>query len=161
MLLNGGYGPCKLSISAPFSVRPSVSTGLTRLLDSATRVDDSALSYPPYNIEQTGEDSYRIVMAVAGFGDSDLTLTQQGNSLLISGKHEKPAEEKKFLYRGIAGRAFERRFELADHIKVVGAKLTNGLLNVELAREVPEAMKPRSIKIGNGVEGKVLESKAA
>ena len=100
-------------------------------------------------------------MAVAGFGDSDLTLTQQGNSLLISGKHEKPAEEKKFLYRGIAGRAFERRFELADHIKVVGAKLTNGLLNVELAREVPEAMKPRSIKIGNGVEGKVLESKAA
>jgi molecular chaperone IbpA len=134
---------------------------LTRLLDSATRVDDSALSYPPYNIEQTGEDSYRIVMAVAGFGDSDLTLTQQGNSLLISGKHEKPAEEKKFLYRGIAGRAFERRFELADHIKVVGAKLTNGLLSVELAREVPEAMKPRSIKIGNGVEGKVLENKAA
>jgi molecular chaperone IbpA len=134
---------------------------LTRLLDSATRVDDSALSYPPYNIEQTGEDSYRIVMAVAGFGDSDLTLTQQGNSLLIWGKHEKPAEEKKFLYRGIAGRAFERRFELADHIKVVGAKLTNGLLNVELVREVPEAMKPRSIKIGNGVEGKVLESKAA
>jgi molecular chaperone IbpA len=134
---------------------------LTRLLDSATRVDDSALSYPPYNIEQTGEDSYRIVMAVAGFGDSDLTLTQQGNSLLISGKHEKPAEEKKYLYRGIAGRAFERRFELADHIKVVGAKLTNGLLSVERAREVPEAMKPRSIKIGNGAEGKVLESKAA
>jgi len=134
---------------------------LTRLLDSATRVDDSALSYPPYNIEQTGEDSYRIVMAVAGFGDSDLTLTQQGNSLLISGKHEKPAEEKKYLYRGIAGRAFERRFELADLIKVVGAKLTNGLLSVELAREVPEAMKPRSIKIGNGAEGKVLESKAA
>ena len=134
---------------------------LTRLLDSATRVDDSALSYPPYNIEQMGEDSYRIVMAVAGFGDSDLTLTQQGNSLLISGKHEKPAEEKKYLYRGIAGRAFERRFELADHIKVVGAKLTNGLLSVELAREVPEAMKPRSIKIGNGVESKVLEGKAA
>jgi molecular chaperone IbpA len=134
---------------------------LTRLLDSATRVDDSALSYPPYNIEQTGEDSYRMVMSVAGFSDSYLTLTRQGNSLLISGKQDKPAEEKKYLYRGIAGRAFERRFELADHIKVVGAKLTNGLLNVELAREVPEAMKPRSIKIGNGVEGKVLESKAA
>ena len=134
---------------------------LTRLLDSATRVDDSTFSYPPYNIEQTGEDSYRIVMAVAGFGEGDLSITQQANSLLISGKQEKPAEEKKFLYRGIAGRAFERRFELADHIKVVSAKLTNGLLSVELAREVPEAMKPRSIKVGNGVEGKVLEGKAA
>jgi len=134
---------------------------LTRLLDSATRVDDSTFSYPPYNIEQTGEDSYRIVMAVAGFGEGDLSITQQANSLLISGKHEKPAEEKKFLYRGIAGRAFERRFELADHIKVVSAKLTNGLLSVELAREVPEAMKPRTIKVGNGVEGKVLEGKAA
>jgi len=134
---------------------------LTRLLDSATRVDDSTFSYPPYNIEQTGEDSYRIVMAVAGFGEGDLSITQQANSLLISGKHEKPAEEKKFLYRGIAGRAFERRFELADHIKVVSAKLTNGLLSVELAREVPEAMKPRTIKVGNAVEGKVLEGKAA
>ena len=134
---------------------------LTRLLDSATRVDDSSFSYPPYNIEQTGDDSYRIVMAVAGFGEGDLSITQQANSLLISGKHEKPAEEKKFLYRGIAGRAFERRFELADHIKVVSAKLTNGLLSVELACEVPEAMKPRTIKVGNGVEGKVLEGKAA
>jgi len=134
---------------------------LTRLLDSATRVDDSAFSYPPYNIEQTGEDSYRIVMAVAGFGESDLAITQQGNSLLISGKQDKPSEEKKYLYRGIAGRAFERRFELADHIKVSGAKLTNGLLNVDLVREVPEAMKPRSIKIGNGGESKVIEGKAA
>ena len=134
---------------------------LTRLLDTAARVDDNAFSYPPYNIEQTGDDSYRIVMAVAGFGEGDLSITQQANSLLISGKHEKPAEEKKFLYRGIAGRAFERRFELADHIKVVSAKLTNGLLSVELAREVPEAMKPRTIKVGNGVEGKVLEGKAA
>jgi len=133
---------------------------LTRLLDSAGRLDDSALSYPPYNIEQTGEDSYRIVMAVAGFGDNDLTITQQANSLVISGKQEKPAEEKKYLYRGIAGRAFERRFELADHVKVVGASLTNGLLSVELKREVPEVMKPRSIKIGGG-DGKVLENKAA
>jgi molecular chaperone IbpA len=133
---------------------------LTRLLDSATRVDDSAFSYPPYNIEQTAEDGYRIVMAVAGFGEGDIAITQQGNSLLISGKQEKVAEEKKYLYRGIAARAFERRFELADHIKVVGAKLTNGLLNVELVREVPEAMKPRTVKIGNG-ESKVIEGKAA
>jgi len=133
---------------------------LTRLLDAAARVDDNAFSYPPYNIEQTGDDSYRIVMAVAGFGEGDLSITQQGNSLLISGKQEKPAEEKKYLYRGIAGRAFERRFELADHIKVAGAKLTNGLLSVELVREIPEAMKPRTIKIGNG-ESKVIEGKAA
>ena len=133
---------------------------LTRLLDTAARVDDNAFSYPPYNIEQTGDDSYRIVMAVAGFGEGDLSITQQGNSLLISGKQEKPAEEKKYLYRGIAGRAFERRFELADHIKVAGAKLTNGLLSVELVREIPEAMKPRTIKVGNG-ESKVIEGKAA
>jgi molecular chaperone IbpA len=133
---------------------------LTRLLDSAGRLDDSAFSYPPYNIEQTGEDAYRIVMAVAGFGDNDLNITQQGNSLVISGKQEKPAEDKKYLYRGIAARAFERRFELADHIKVVGAGLVNGLLNVELKREVPEAMKPRTIKIAGG-DGKVIESKAA
>lgn len=138
---------------------------LTRLLDSAGRLDDSAFSYPPYNIEQTGEDAYRIVMAVAGFGDNDLNITQQGNSLVISGKQEKPAEDKKYLYRGIAARAFERRFELADHIKVVGAGLVNGLLNVELKREVPEAMKPRTIKIAGGDgkagDGKVIESKAA
>ena len=123
---------------------------LTRLLDSATRVDDSAFSYPPYNIEQTGDDSYRIVMAVAGFGEGDLSITQQANSLLISGKQEKPAEEKKFLYRGIAGRAFERRFELADHIKVVGATVVNGMLHVDLTREVPEEAKPRKIEIGTG-----------
>jgi molecular chaperone IbpA len=133
---------------------------LTRMLDTASRLDDGALSYPPYNIEQTGEDTYRVVMAVAGFGEGDLAITQQGNSLLISGKQEKPAEEKKFLYRGIAGRAFERKFELADHIKVAGAKLVNGVLSVELVREVPEAMKPRSIKIGGG-DSKVIESKAA
>jgi molecular chaperone IbpA len=136
---------------------------LTRLLDNA-RLDDGAFSYPPYNIEQTGEDSYRIVMAVAGFGEGDLSITQQGNALLISGKQEKPAEEKKYLYRGIAGRAFERRLELADHIKVSGASLVNGVLSIELVREVPEAMKPRSIKIGGGntvASGKVLENKAA
>ncbi len=123
---------------------------LTRLLDNA-RLDDGAFSYPPYNIEQTGEDSYR---------EGDLSITQQGNALLISGKQEKPAEEKKYLYRGIAGRAFERRLELADHIKVSGASLVNGVLSIELVREVPEAMKPRSIKIGGGT-AKVLENKAA
>jgi molecular chaperone IbpA len=134
---------------------------LTRLLDSAARVDDSALSYPPYNIEQTGEDSYRIVMAVAGFGEGDLSITQQANSLQISGKQEKQAEEKKYLYRGIAARAFERRFELADHIKVAGASLDNGLLHVDLVREVPEAMKPRKIAISAGTGPKAIDQRAA
>jgi molecular chaperone IbpA len=120
---------------------------MSRLLDAAMRADDSAVSYPPYNIEVLGENAYRLIMAVAGFGESDINVTVQDNSLLISGKIAKSDEEKKFLYRGIAGRAFERRFELADHIKVTGANLVNGLLHVELAREVPEAMKPRTIKI--------------
>jgi len=133
---------------------------LTRLLDATTRLDDGAVSYPPYNIEQTGEDSYRIVMAVAGFREDEISVVQQANSLVVSGKQEKAQEEKKFLYRGIAARAFERRFALADHIKVAGAKLADGVLSVDLVREVPEAMKPRTIKIVNG-ESKVLESKAA
>ena len=120
---------------------------MTRLLDAATRLDDSALSYPPYNIEVLGDDAYRITMAVAGFGEGDINITAQENSIVISGKVAKSEEERKFLYRGIAGRAFERRFELADHIKVSGASLINGLLHVDLVREVPEAMKPRTIKI--------------
>src|SRR5262249_7213462 len=118
-------------------------------------------SYPPYNIEQTGEDSYKIVMAVAGFGEGDLLITQQANTLLISGKEEKAAEEKKYLHRGIAARAFERPLEVADHIKVSGASLVNGVLNIDLVREVPEAMKPRQIKIGGGSAAKVIENKAA
>jgi molecular chaperone IbpA len=120
---------------------------MSRLLDAAMRADDNSVSYPPYNIEVLGENAYRLTMAVAGFGENDINITVQDNSLLVSGKTAKSDEEKKFLYRGIAGRAFERRFELADHIKVTGASLVNGLLHVELAREVPEAMKPRTIKI--------------
>jgi molecular chaperone IbpA len=133
---------------------------LTRLLDATSRLDDGATSYPPYNIEQTGEDAYRIVMAVAGFREGDISLVQQANSLVISGKQEKAGEDKKYLYRGIAARAFERRFALADHIKVSGASLSDGVLSVDLVREVPEAMKPRTIKIATG-ESKVLENKAA
>ena len=133
---------------------------LTRLLDATSRLDDGSTGYPPYNIEQTGEDAYRIVMAVAGFKDADISVVQQANSLVVSGKQEKAGEDKKYLYRGIAARAFERRFALADHIKVSGASLTDGVLSVDLVREVPEAMKPRTIKIANG-ESKVLESKAA
>ena len=117
-------------------------------MDAATRIDDSSLSYPPYNIERTGDDTYRITMAVAGFGESDLTITTQDNQLLISGKNAKDKDKQSYLYRGIAGRAFERRFTLADHIRVNGASLVNGLLHVDLVREVPEAMKPRQVKIG-------------
>ena len=134
---------------------------LTRLLDATTRLDEGATGYPPYNIEQTGEDAYRIVMAVAGFREGDISVVQQANSLVISGKQEKTAEEKKFLYRGIAARAFERRFALADHIKVAGASLSDGVLSVDLTREVPEAMKPRQIKIGGNGSAKVIENKAA
>ena len=129
------------------------------LLDAAGRSDEQA--YPPYNIEKVGEDAYRITMAVAGFGEDDLTITAQGNALLISGKQKREEKKSEYLYRGIAGRAFERRFQLADHIKVTGAELANGILHVDLAREVPEAMKPRTIKVGAATSKPVLESKAA
>jgi len=120
---------------------------LQRLADAATRLDGAAPSYPPYNIEKTGEDTYRLTMAVAGFSQDDLDITVHENALVVSGKSRKD-EEASYLYRGIARRAFERRFQLADHIKVVGASLDNGLLHVELAREIPEAAKPRAIRIG-------------
>ncbi len=134
---------------------------LARMLDTASRVDEQAVSYPPYNIEKLSEDSYRITMAVAGFGDSDLTVTTQNHSLVVTGQTRKEADEKvQYLHRGIAGRAFERRFELAEHIRVVGASLANGLLHIELTREVPETLKPRTIPIG-GTTTKVIDNKAA
>jgi len=142
------------------------------LLDSATRLDESAFSYPPYNIEKLGEDEYRIVMAVAGFGEDDLDIAVQEGSLVITGRKSKDesegegegeADAAKYLYRGIATRAFERRFDLVDHIKVTGARLENGLLFVDLVREVPEAMKPRSIRIETsaGAKRPTIEGKAA
>ena len=136
---------------------------LVNLLDASARVDESAPSYPPYNIEKTGDDSYRIIMAVAGFGEDDLEVTVQENSLTIkAGKAKAEADkEVKYLYRGIATRAFERRFDLADHIKVTGARLENGVLSIDLAREIPEAMKPRTIKIESRGKAKVIENAAA
>src|ERR1700730_2298366 len=133
---------------------------LTRLVDAATRVDNSSLAYPPYNIEKTGEDAYRLTMAVAGFSSDELDLTVQENSLLVTGKAKKEDEESRYLHRGIARRAFERRFSLADHIKIVGATIQDGMLHVDLAREVPEAAKPRKIQIGTG-EPQVVEQKQA
>ena len=120
---------------------------LARLMDTALRAEDNAPSYPPYNIERTGENNYRITMAVAGFSESEIEIVQQENGLTVTGKQTKEEAPKNFLYRGIAARPFERRFELAEYIRVGGASLENGLLHVELVREVPEAVKPRSIKI--------------
>jgi molecular chaperone IbpA len=134
---------------------------MQRLIDSAQRVDESSLSYPPYNIEATGEDAYRITMAVAGFGEEDLDITVKENTLLISGKARKDDDNVAYLYRGIAGRSFERRFHLADHIKVVGAGLVNGVLAVELAREIPEEMKPRKIAISAAISDQKKVSRQA
>lgn len=132
---------------------------LNRLVDFATRGEADA--YPPYNIEKVAEDAYRISMAVAGFMRDELELTVQDNMLIVVGKAEPRAEdgERQFLHRGIAKRAFERRFQLADTIKVTGAGYESGLLNIELKREVPEHKKPRRIAIdGEAIEGEALPS---
>lgn len=134
---------------------------LSRMLDAAQRLDETAVSYPPYNIEKLSDDDYRITMAVAGFSESDLDLTVHDHTLVISGKANRDESQVQYLHRGIAGRSFERRFELADFIRVDGAALVNGLLHVELKREVPEQMKPRTIKIESKAQPKVIEGKAA
>ena len=158
---------------------------VSSLLDAAHRLDEASSNsggYPPYNIEQFGEDAYGITIAVAGFAESDLDISLQDQTLTIRGKvggfdtaaeTQKPKlasvegetkqPESKFIHRGIAMRAFERRFQLADHIKVGAANLENGLLSVQLVRELPEALKPRKISIGTGSGehiGKVIENAA-
>ena len=135
---------------------------MARLLDSVGRIDEQAVSYPPYNIEKLSDDDYRITMAVAGFGENELDVTAREGTLIIAGKAEAKDEDRKFLHRGIARRAFERRFELADHIQVTGARLENGLLHIDLVREIPEAMKPRKIAIKSVEEDrKTIEQQAA
>jgi molecular chaperone IbpA len=120
-------------------------------------VEDAAPSYPPYNIERTGENAYRISVAVAGFTDTDLSIEAKENTLAIRGGKQSNDEDKTadVLYQGIAARAFERSFQLADHVEVKGARLENGLLHVDLVREIPEAMKPRAIPITSS--SKLLE----
>jgi len=135
------------------------------MLDNGMRFDESH-SYPPYNIEKFGDDAYRVTMAVAGFAEDELSVTVKENSLTVEAKKEKSdsnGEDRTFLHRGIAERTFQRSFRLADHIKVTGAKLENGLLHIELVREVPEAMKPRTIAIESqrDAQPQVLESQAA
>jgi molecular chaperone IbpA len=133
---------------------------LMHVLDEATNFDASAPSYPPYNIEKTGDNSYRITMAVAGFTSDEINIVAQPNSLVVSGR-KKDEQKTEYLHRGIATRAFERRFDLADYIRVQDAALSDGLLHLELVRDVPEALKPRTIKIGARAQPQVLEDKAA
>ena len=141
------------------------SVGFDRMMDmfeSVNRLDQSAPTYPPYNIEKTGESEYRISLAVAGFAEADLEIEAREDTLTVTGRQGKEDEkERQFLHRGIAGRAFERTFRLADHVQVTGAKLENGLLHVELVRNVPEAMKPRRVLIGDAVGPQLLETQAA
>jgi len=126
---------------------------------------DGSPGYPPYNIERTGENAYRITVAVAGFSEPELNIESKENVLTIRGEKQTKTEDNKgeTLYQGIAARAFERVFQLADYVQVNGASLENGLLHVDLVREIPEAKKPRQIAIGNAVNGKakVVEAKAA
>lgn len=122
---------------------------LAGLLDNVLTNDVSTQSYPPYNIEKTGDDAYRITVAVAGFTDNELNIEAKDGQLVISGKKASETDEQtQYLHRGIATRAFERRFQLADHVRATAAATENGLLHVDLVREVPEALKPRKIEIG-------------
>lgn len=125
------------------------------LLDNLSRVDQSQPSYPPYNIELTGEDQYRITMAVAGFDEKELSIEVKQGHLTVTGKKTEAAEERTFLHQGIAARNFERRFQLADYVRVENAHLDNGLLHVELVREIPDAMKPRTIEINGAKKANV------
>lgn len=138
---------------------------LARMLNTESRMDQGG-GFPPYNIKASGEDQYEITMAVAGFSENDLEITSEHNRLIVSGNitDESEGEEETYLYRGIATRSFERRFNLADHVRVSGARLDNGLLHIDLEREIPEEMKPRSIDIQSGsklIENKKSDKKAA
>jgi len=123
---------------------------LSSLLDAVSRSDTNNAGYPPYNIELLEKDNYRITMAVAGFTQEELDIHAEQQTLTVKGKHASEDGERNYLHQGIAARNFERRFQLADHIEVTGARLENGLLHIDLVREIPEAMKPRQIQIGTG-----------
>ena len=151
----------------PFNLAPLYrsTVGFDRvfsLLDQVSGFEGATSGYPPYNIERTGDNAYRISVAVAGFSEPELTIVAKENTLTIRGDKQTKTDEQNggLLYQGIAARAFERVFQLADHVEVRAAQLENGLLHVDLTREVPEAMKPRQIPIGNG-RPKVVEAKAA
>ena len=147
---------------APFTRSSIGFDRLFELLEGASRGDLGDTTYPPYNIEKVSDDAYRITMAVAGFDRDELQIVSHQNTLTVSGR-KKPEENRQYLHRGLAGRAFQRQFNLADFVKVAGAGLENGLLTIDLVREVPEAMKPRNIEIGQSPPSNVtkLEAKSA
>ena len=129
---------------------------LSSLLDAVNRSDSSTGGYPPYNIELLGKDNYRITMAVAGFTNDELDIQAEQQTLIVKGKREADNAKHNYLHQGIGARDFERRFQLAEHIEVTGARLENGLLHIDLVREIPEAMKPKRIAIANS-EGKLID----
>jgi molecular chaperone IbpA len=133
---------------------------LATILDQVMSTDVGQNGYPPYNIEKTGEDAYRITIAVAGFGDDELSVEAREGQLVVTGRKAEAEDKGGFLHRGIATRAFERRFQLADHVRAVEAVTRNGLLHIDLVREVPEALKPRRIEIGAkaALEGKTRKA---
>ena len=134
---------------------------LTRMLDAAAGGDDNVNNYPPYNIEKTGEDTYGITLAVAGFAETDLNIELKEGVLTISGKRADGDGELTYLHQGIAERAFQRRFQLEEHVEAAGAALANGLLQIDLVRRLPEAMKPRRIDIKSGPSQRIEGTKAA
>jgi molecular chaperone IbpA len=145
-----------------FSPLTRSAIGYERVFDRLNNMQasDKAEGYPPYDIVRTGEDSFRICLAVAGFSADDLTITAQQNLLLVSGRKAQDGEQE-YLYQGISHRSFERRFDLADYIEVNGASYENGLLNIDLVRRIPEAMKPRRIEIGAGTTASKAIKQAA
>ena len=150
--------------SFDFAPLHRASIGFDQIADLMDRVltnDVAQPSYPPYNIEKTAADAYRISIAVAGFSDADLSVEMKENSLVVSAKKAADETERTYLHRGIATRAFERRFTLADHVRVTGASHIDGMLHIDLQREVPEALKPRRIEIASGtpVEQELVDAK--
>lgn len=144
---------------------------MAHLIETGSRLD-STTGWPPYNIEQTGDDAYQIELAVAGFGPDDLSIELKEGLLTVTGKKASADEGRNYLHRGIAERGFERRYQLADHVRITGANLEHGMLSVSLVREVPEALKPRKIAITVGsaqasandptlIEGEASATKAA
>ncbi|CUH42976.1 Hsp20 family protein [Ruegeria atlantica] len=151
--------------SFDFAPLHRATVGFDQIADMMDRVltnDVAQPSYPPYNIEKTDADTYRISVAVAGFSENDLSVEVKENALIVAGKKAAEDKERSYLHRGIATRAFERRFALADHVRVIGASHENGMLNIDLKREVPEALKPRRIEISsaNAIEKDVVDAKA-
>ena len=134
---------------------------LARIFDTVSRVDDTQAAYPPYNIAKKSADDYRVSLAVAGFDPANIDIQVENNTLTVKAKATEDNDKAAYLHRGIAGRSFERKFELAEHIQVTGAGMDNGLLHIDLKREVPEALKPRRIAVSAGGGAPVIDAPAA